>query len=143
MRELRTEIHINAPIEKVWSTLTSFDQWKEWNPTVTQASGNSALGEKLSITICGEDCKEAGSYNPVVLESNPPRSFRWSATMMAPFIFKNDRVFELSEKDGGTQVVHKEEYSGIMVSLFWKKLSTFALKILETMNGALKKHLEA
>ena len=44
MRELRTEIEIAAPLTKVWSILTDFDNWKEWNPIVSQASGVASLG---------------------------------------------------------------------------------------------------
>ncbi len=63
--------------------------------------------------------------------------------MMAGFLFKNDRVFELNEKNGGTELIHREEYSGLMVPLAWKTLNTFALPILEKMNKALKDKLEA
>ena len=143
MRELRTEIQISAPIDKVWQVITDFDHWKDWNPTVNRASGNASVGSKLSITICGEDCQDAGSFQPIVLQANPPKYFRWRATMMVGFLFKNDRVFELNEKNGGTELIHREEYSGLMVPLAWKKLNKFALPILEKMNKALKDKLEA
>ncbi len=109
MRELRTEIQISAPIDKVWQVITDFDDWKDWNPTVNRASGNASVGSKLSITICGEDCQDAGSFQPLVPEANPLKYFRWRATMMAGFLFKNDRVFELNEKNGGTELIHREE----------------------------------
>jgi len=142
MRELRTEIQISAPIDQVWQVLTDFDHWKGWNPIVKQASGSASLGSKLNITISGEDCKEM-SYQPHVLEVNPPKIFRWRATMMAGFIFTNDRVFELKEKNGGTEFTHKEEFSGLMVPMCWKKMNQFVLPMLEKMNKALKGKLEA
>jgi len=54
MREIRTEIEIAAPVTKVWSILTDFDNWKEWNPIVEQESGVASPGSKLSMTMrCG------------------------------------------------------------------------------------------
>lgn len=141
MRELRTEIQISAPIDKVWQVLTDFDHWKDWNPMVNQASGNASVGSKLTITMGGEDCKEM-TYQPQVLEVNPPKSFRWRATMMAGFLFTNDRVFELKEKNGGTEFINSEEFSGLMVPMFWKKMNQFVVPILEKMNKALKDKLE-
>ena len=143
MRELRTEIQISAPIDKVWQVLTDCDHWKDWNPTVNRASGNASASSKLSITIRGKDGKDSASYQPVVLEAEPPKSFRWRATMMAGLLFKNDRVFELREENGETTFIHKEEYSGLMVPMAWKKMSKFAMAHLEQMNKALKDTLEA
>ena len=140
MRELRTEIQISAPIERVWEVITDFDHWKDWNPAA-RASGNGSVGSKLSVTIC-KDGKDGAKYKPVVLEATPPKNLRWRATMMAGFFFKNDRVFELSEMNDGTQLIHREEYSGFMVAMMWKKLEAFALPNLEEMNKALKDKLE-
>jgi uncharacterized protein YndB with AHSA1/START domain len=62
MREIRTEIEIAAPLTKVWSIPTDFDNWKEWNPIINQASGVASLGSKLSITMCSEDGKDGEKH---------------------------------------------------------------------------------
>ncbi len=143
MRELRTEIQISAPIDRVWQVLTDFDHWKDWNPMVNQVSGNATLGSMLNITMCGSGGKDAMKYQPILLEVSPPPSFRWRATMMSGLMFTNDRGFELSEKNGGTVLVNKEEFSGLMVPLFWGKMNLFVVPMLEKMNKALKDKLEA
>ena len=143
MREIRTEIQISAPIDNVWNILTEFNNWKDWNPTINRADGSASVGSKLNITIRGKDGKDASNYQPVVLESNAPNSFRWRANMMADFVFKNDRVFVLTAKDGGTQLIHKEEFSGLMVPLMWSMLKGFVGPTLENMNQALKKKVES
>ena len=143
MRELRTEIQISAPIDRVWQVLTDFDHWHEWNPMVNQASGNASVHSKLDITMRGPDGKNAMKYQPTLLEVNAPRSLRWRATMMSGLFFTNDRVFELSEKNGGTMLINKEEFSGLMVPLFWSKMNLFVVPMLEKMNRALKDKLEA
>lgn len=63
--------------------------------------------------------------------------------MMSGWMFTNDRVFELTEKNGGTELVNKEEFSGLLVPLFWGKMNQFVVPMLEKMNKALKDKLEA
>ncbi len=43
MRELRTEIQISAPIDRVWQVLTDFDHWKDWNPMVNLVGGSASV----------------------------------------------------------------------------------------------------
>src|SRR5258708_462958 len=109
MRELRTEIQISAPMSKVWQVLTDFDEWEKWNP-VAKANGRASVGSKLKISVCGKDGKAGQTYQPSVMEANAPKAFRWRATMMAGFLFTNDRVFELNEKNGGTELIHSERF---------------------------------
>ena len=142
MRELRSEIEIAAPLAKVWGILTDFDNWKEWNPIVNQASGAAAPGSKLSITMCGKDGKDAQKYMPVITKFEEPKSFRWRAKMMAGFLFTNDKIFELEEITSGTRLIHIEAFSGILVPMFWSKLNTVALPMIKSMNDALKKLAE-
>ncbi len=53
--------------------------------------------------------------------------------MMAVF-FTNDRVFELKEKMGERNQFNKEEFSGLMVPLIWKKMNQSVVLLLEKMN---------
>lgn len=138
MREIRTEIEIAAPLSKVWSTLTDFDNWNDWNPIVTQAYGAATLGSKLTITMCGNDGKDGPKYMPVITNFDAPKSFRWRAKMMAGFLFTNDKVFELEETDSGTRLMHSELYGGILVPMFWSKLTEHVSPMLNSMNDALK-----
>ncbi|MCJ8315313.1 MAG: hypothetical protein HRU38_25025, partial [Saccharospirillaceae bacterium] len=58
------------------------------------------------------------------------------------FMFTNDKIFELSQDGAITTVIHKESFSGLMVSLFWKKLEAGVPDMLNTTNAALKTKLE-
>ena len=138
MREIRTEIEIAAPSTKVWSILTDFDKWKEWNPIVKQASGVASLGSKLSVTMRGKDGKDGPKYMPIVTILQEPKSFRWRGKMMSEFLFTNDKVFELEETGSGTRLIHKELFSGMLVPLFWSKFDKHVPSMLKSMNGALK-----
>jgi hypothetical protein len=141
VREIRTEIEVAAPVTKVWSILMDFDHWREWNPIVEQASGIASPGSQLSMTmIC--DGKAGNKYKPVVKSVVEQKSFRWRATMIAGFLFTNDKVFELEETDSGTRLVHIEAFSGILVPLFWGKMEKAVAPMLTSMNNALKRKAE-
>jgi len=138
MREIRTEIEIAAPPTKVWSILTDIENWKEWNPIVTQASGVASLGSQLSVTMCGEEGKNGPKFSPVITNYEEPKHFRWRAKMIAGFLFTNDKVLELEEIASGTRLIHKELFSGLLIPLFWSKLEKGCPKMLNSMNDALK-----
>jgi uncharacterized protein YndB with AHSA1/START domain len=44
MKELRTEIEIQATPEKVWQVFTDLDQNPEWNPLIYRAIGKAQVG---------------------------------------------------------------------------------------------------
>lgn len=142
MREIKSEIQIEAPASKVWSVITDFTNWKSWNPIVNQVSGNAASGSKLRVTMKGKDGKDGGSYEPVILDFDAPNHLRWRGKMMAGFLMTNDKIFELKEVNGGTHLVQKETFSGLMVPLFWSKMEKWVPSMLDSMNQALKAKAE-
>ena len=142
MREIKTEIQIAAPPEKIWSIITDFNNWKSWNPIVTQVSGSSSLGSELSVTMCGKDGKAAQKYKPKITNFEAPKSFRWRAKMMAEFLFTNDKTIELEKVGSGTRLIHKEFFSGMMVPLMWGFLDKGVPPMLKSMNDALKAKAE-
>ena len=142
MRELKTEIQIAAPPEKVWDILADFNTWKSWNPIVSDANGMAALGSKLTVVMCGKDGQAAQKYKPVITVFQKPRSLHWRAKMMAKVLFTNDKILELKEVSGGTNVIHSEMFGGLMVPMFWGMMKREVPTMLEKMNKALKKKVE-
>ena len=142
-REIRTEIDIAASPAKVWKILTDIDHWQEWSPIIKEASGKASLGATLTITMIGKEEGEDGpQYYPTITEFDAPRHFRWRAYMMTELLMTNDKVFELHETDVGVHLVHIEAFSGMMVPIFWRKLSSHVPSMLDSMNGALKNRVE-
>jgi len=50
MKELRTEIVVQALPEMVWLVLTELDKWTGWNPFTHRAVGKAKVGEKAEKT---------------------------------------------------------------------------------------------
>lgn len=143
VREIKTEIEILAPVEKVWGILTNIDDWSNWSPIINQSSGQASLGSSISITMIGKkDGEDGPKYSPVITILDEPKSFRWSAKMIAGFIMTNDKVFLLEETNTGTRLIHKELFSGMMVPLFWSSVEKNVPGMLNSMNEALKTKAE-
>ena len=51
MVEIKTEIEINANIEKIWRLLTNFEKYPDWNPFIKNISGKKQIGEKLKVSV--------------------------------------------------------------------------------------------
>lgn len=142
MKEIKAEIEISSTPDKVWEVLMDLPGWAEWNPIVNKIEGKLEVGEKLNIVMCGSNGKDSKRYaaNITVIDEN--KCFRFIAVMMGKFMFSADRIIELEKTANGTLFIQREIYSGIMVSLFWAKLSTEALSMLKSMNEALKKEVK-
>lgn len=142
MQEIKTEIEISAPPEKVWGVLTDFNNWSTWNSTVTKTSGESALGATLNITMSDGKGNDAQTYTAVITQFEAPKLLRWRAKMLAEFLFTNEKIVALEATEQGTKVIHRETFKGLMVKLFWGKMESGVPPILNTMNEALKKMAE-
>lgn len=143
MQEVRTEIYIATAPARVWTVLTNFDGWKDWNPIINHASGDPKLGSKLSIVMRNKDGKDGPKYEPVITGFEIPRALRWRAKMLFESIFTNDKFFELQSSGTGTKLIHSELFSGVMVPLVWSKIEESVPPMLNSMNEALKKKIEA
>ena len=51
MRELVTEIEINAAADTVWTVLTDLGRYGDWNPFIRQAAGEAREGARLKIAL--------------------------------------------------------------------------------------------
>jgi hypothetical protein len=76
VREIVTEIEINAPTERVWEVLTTFGSYTEWNPYIRSAQGELREGGRLEIRI--EPPGGRGmTFRPVLLSVHRPKELRW------------------------------------------------------------------
>jgi uncharacterized protein YndB with AHSA1/START domain len=46
MKHIKTEILINAPIEKIWAVLTDVSYYSSWNPFITKIDGDAEVIRK-------------------------------------------------------------------------------------------------
>jgi uncharacterized protein YndB with AHSA1/START domain len=51
MKELHSEIVIDASPERVWDVLTDFATYPQWNPFIRRISGELGVGGRLEVRL--------------------------------------------------------------------------------------------
>lgn len=143
MKNIRTEIIVNATDRAVWKVLTDFDSYHEWNPFL-HIEGKPALGESLINTMYLEDNAKSQVFKPVIKRWNEDKGFSWLGHLFTPGIFDGEHYFEL-HPIGHDQVklVHGENFNGILSGMLMKLIGDKTMKAFERMNTALKERVEA
>jgi hypothetical protein len=141
MRELRSEIAIAAPAERVWEVLTDFEVYPEWNPFMRSVLGSCETGSRLTVRIEPPGAR-AMTFKPTILTAEPERELRWLGRLLVPGLFDGEHRLTIEPLNGGgTRFVQSERFSGLLVGLFAKTLAA-TQRGFEQMNVALKTRAE-
>jgi hypothetical protein len=139
--QLRTEIEIDAPPERVWSVLTDFPNYHAWNPFITSVEGELKVGSTLTIRVTPPESSES-KFRPKLLVCEAPRELRWRGQLLVKGLLDGEHFFRTEELGGGrTRFVHGEDFSGVLLRFLYKRLNQVARGFVY-MNEALKKRVE-
>jgi hypothetical protein len=140
--ELRTEIEINAPPQRVFAILADFERYPEWNPFITSVAGTLAEHERVRMEI---SLPEGKTYRlrPELLKVTPGEELRWRGVFLVAGLLDVEHFFLLSPKgESATRVVQGEDFSGRLLRFMTDRL-TLTARGLVYMNEALRKRAEA
>lgn len=127
----------------MWHVLTDLDNYRNWNPFIIEASGDIAIGGKLTNRIQPPGGR-AMTIKPAVTALEQGKTFEWLGHLGIRGMFGGRHRFELEPTPtGGTRVLHSEEFQGVLVRLFRKSLDSQTKSGFEAMNTALKTRVEA
>ena len=141
-RELYTEIVIQATAEAVWSVLTDFERYPDWNPFISRIEGRFTEGERLTVKFVREGTKSM-TFRPTVQYSEAFREVRWMGHLILPLVFDGEHSFVITPIDRGSiRFVQKEIFTGFLVPLLWRDLDTHTRGRFQRMNRALKERAE-
>ena len=142
MKELRTQIEIEATPDRVWEILTDFAAYPEWNPFIQMIQGQAAAGSKLEVRI-EPPSGRAMTFKPTVLEAAPRQELRWLGRVLVPGLFDGEHSLRIEPiGDSRVRFVQAERFSGVLVPLFGKSLEK-TQRGFTAMNEALKRRAEA
>ena len=131
--ELKTEILIHASSEKIWSILTNFEKYPEWNPFVKSLQGEVKVGEKIKVEL------PSMNFKPKVLIYKKENEFTWLGHFLFPGLFDGRHQFYIKDNANGTcTFYHSEKFAGILVPIFKKTLETKIIRGFEEMSLKLK-----
>jgi hypothetical protein len=137
-KEIKTEIIINVTPDKVWSILTDFDNYSNWNPFIKSIKGNVAVGN-IIIARMEPPGANGMTFKPKVLVFESNKEFRWMGHLLFPGLFDGEHKFELIDNGNGTTTfIQSEKFNGILVPLFKKMLDINTVDGFNQMNQKLK-----
>ena len=142
MKTLETSIIIKSSPARIWDRLTDFESYPEWNPFIIHIKGRPRLRERLKVTIQPPDSKTM-VFRPQVTLFHKQKTFAWLGSLLIRGLFDGHHIFEIHDQgDGSCMFIHKEEFSGLLVPLFWSKININTRAGFIEMNEKLKKRCE-
>jgi hypothetical protein len=135
-----TSIDIAASPSRVWSVLTDFAAYPEWNPFITRIAGVPVVGGRLVVTIQPPG-RKAMMFRPVVLAATPEAELRWRGRLLMPGLFDGEHVFRLGSIATGCRLDHSEVFTGLLAGLLGGTLPATRRGFM-AMNEALKARAE-
>lgn len=141
MKELRTEIEIQALPEKVWEILTALDKYPEWNPFLCHAIGSAKVGATVDLDF--QPDSQGLKLHCTVIRAEANKELCWSYHVGWPFLFYGEHSFTL-ELVGENKVrfIDREIFKGLLVPLQAKDIDTNTRRGFEAMDKALKLKVE-
>jgi demethylmenaquinone methyltransferase/2-methoxy-6-polyprenyl-1,4-benzoquinol methylase len=144
VRSLAAQVEIEAPPERVWSVLTDFADYPDWNPFMFSVEGRPEVGQRLQITMQ----RPGGSvmrFGARVLVADPPRELVWvgeGSTAHWPGLLRGERRVAIEPLAGGQSLLRmRTTFTGLLSPLMvWldRYRPAFA-----AMEAALKARAEA
>ena len=141
MKQLHTEVLIEASPEQVWAVLTDFARYSEWNPFLVRAAGVPDQGQRLSVRLAPPGGRQI-TIKPVLTDVTTARVLEWWGHLGVRGIFDGRHRFELHPAGTGTRLVQSETFTGALVPLFARSLDRGTAAGFALMNAALKARVE-
>jgi hypothetical protein len=142
VKELRSEIEIEASAERVWGVLTDFAAYPEWNPFIRRVSGRVEVEGRLVVRMQPSGTMGM-TFRPTVTKIEPDRELRWLGYLLVPGIFDGEHIFEIEELERDrVRFVQREVFEGLLVPLLARSLDRDTQRGFEEMNRALRERVE-
>ncbi len=121
MREIRNSVEIAASAARVWSVLTDFASYGEWNPFIVRAAGVVRVGATLDVTFAPPGGRRM-KFRPTIVRVEPGRELAWCARLIVPGLFDGEHAFRITPlAEGRTRLDQVATFQGWAVPLFpWK-----------------------
>lgn len=139
---LDTSINVNATTDQVWSVLTDFESYPQWNPFIREIRGTVEVGARLFARL-GPPNGKIMTFKPVVTKAEVGKAFSWLGTIGGSWLFSGEHQFELEQLSTGQTRFHQREvFGGMLLPLLKGSLDTDTRRGFELMNVALKEEVE-
>jgi hypothetical protein len=140
MHSISAVTDIEATPQQVWAVLADLDAYGDWNPFIRSASGQLAVGSRLTLRMVPADGR-ALTFHPRLLAVKPGVLLRWMGRLVMPGIFDGTHQFALEDLGGHTRLTQSETFRGALV-WFTGTTITKTESDFRALNHALKQRVE-
>lgn len=137
MKVFETSTIIHAEPDRIWALLTDAPAYPSWNTTVDKVEGTIALGQKIKVFA---KISPDRAFPVKVAELVPQERMVWSNAMPLG-LFKGERTFTLTKKDGAVEFSMREVFSGLFSPMIERTIPDLQ-PTFEEFAAALKKRAE-
>lgn len=142
MHQLITEILIGAQPVRIWTILTDFSSYPDWNPFIRRIAGSPVAGNRLTISIKPPSGR-AMTFRPLVLACVENRELRWRGRLPVPGLLQGEHYFRVdSTTPGRARLTQGEHFSGVLIPFLRRFLDGPVRSGFIEMNQALKSRAE-
>ncbi len=130
-RELRAELTVDAPPEKVWATLVDLRQLRRWSPELVAMLPVKPGGLRRNQWYLGVNRRKGVVWptRNVVVELEPGRMLAWDTRTSG-----TRWIFELAPEGTGTRLTHRRPVP--------KSLTSLSRLFAATMLGGTEEHAD-
>jgi hypothetical protein len=137
--EISAAIEIAATPERVWAVLTDLASYPQWNPVFREASGQVAVGNRITLTSTQPVTGHTMTVKVKVLTAEPATELRWVSSALG--LMTSRRSFTLSPVNGGTRLMQTQTYRGLFTRFPPKTISRIQTSF-DAINQAIKQRAE-
>ena len=137
MKTVSATTQIDAPPMAVWAVLTDLGRYPEWNPLFREASGEVAVGERITLRAVQPANGRLMTVKATIVAADPGAELRWASSL--PAIMSGEHSFVLTPLNGGTRLAQTEIYGGLLAATVSVPRTE---TIFQAMNDALKQRVE-
>ena len=137
MKTVSATTQIDAPPMAVWAVLTDLGRYPEWNPLFREASGEVAVGERITLRAVQPSNGRLMTVKAKIVAADPGAELRWTSNRTG--IMSGEHSFVLTPLDGGTRLAKTEIYGGLLAATVSVPRTE---TIFQAMNDALKERVE-
>lgn len=131
MPELVIQLDLAAPPEHVWSVLTDFAAYPQWNPYQTIEGKAEALA-MVTVLSRGLDGRTLPTTRAAIWKFEPNARLEFGNGV--PFWFASTRFFNLAPSAKGTLLTHGVRFSGVWAT--WRFSHTHRVERLRPLYEA-------
>ena len=136
MAEIRTEITLDSPIDRIWQLLSDHALYKEWNSLFQKATGGLSTGEQLELVV-HLPTMSPFIITPKVVMVKPLSGFCWQHKLYSAWLFNWKYCSELVLlAPDRLKFIQRSVFGGILGPLFNIGMKTSVAEGLGKLNLA-------